>query len=216
MPTEANYTAASLLIVAVAIVARLILGGCTKKKEQQTNSDALIASGADAPFDAVVSLRTLLGAGATLLWNANPDGWMGAAIAVVILRACLGMLRNTLGDILGKRLNAQTAAAIRAEIGGFKGALGAYGLFLDSYGPRKQAGSVHIEVHDTMSAVEIDTLTRSISNHIFRKFGIVLTCGIYAVDTQSESLIALFFVRQTRRPADELDSSAGLLCFLMD
>lgn len=47
-----------------------------------------------------------------------------------------------------------------------------------------------------MSTVEIDTLTRSISNHISRKFGIVLTCGIYTVDTQNESLAALFFVRQ--------------------
>ena len=149
----------TLLIVAVSIAVKLLLGHYTKKAGVSVKSDSLIASGSDALFDAVVSFTTLVSAAVTLLWNYNLDGFLGVIIAVVILRAGLGMLLNTLNDILGRRVDAQTAEEIRSEISSFEGVLGAYDLFLDSYGPQKLAGSVHIEVYNTMTAAEIDILT---------------------------------------------------------
>ena len=190
-PEKTSYTMVTLLIVAVSIAVKLLLGHYTKKAGISVKSDSLIASGSDALFDAVVSFTTLISAAVTLLWNYNLDGFLGVIIAVVILRAGLGMLMNTLNDILGRRVDAQTAEEIRSEISSFEGVLGAYDLFLDSYGSQKLAGSVHIEVYNTMTAAEIDILTRNISRHIYTRFGILLTCGIYAVDMQNETTIAL-------------------------
>ena len=205
-PTDASYSPVALLIIAVAIAAKLLLGTYTRRKGRETQSDSLVASGSDALFDAVVSLTTLISAGITILWGINLDGWLGAVIAVVILRAGFGMLRETLDDILGKRIDAETAGRIRAEICTFDGVLGAYDLFLDSYGPQKLAGSVHIEVCDTMTAGQIDILTRSISRKVYRMFGVILTCGIYAVDTVNEKNVAL-----RREITDCVKRHAGVL-----
>ena len=41
-------------------------------------------------------------------------------------------------------------------------------------------GSVHVEVDDTMTALEIHNLSREIALKIFGEFSIILTVGIYA------------------------------------
>lgn len=190
-PTQTEYTAPALAVVAAAIAVKLVLGRYTKRKGDETNSDSLRASGADALFDAVVTLATLVGAGITLIWGINLDGFLGAAIALVILRAGFGMLSETLADLLGRRADKDTAQAVRAEICGIDGVLGAYDLYLDSYGPEKLAGSVHLEVPDTMTAAEIDVLTRKVTKQVYRKFGVFVTCGIYAVDLHTPEVQAL-------------------------
>ena len=67
-PEKTNYSVPSLLIIAVAIVVKVLLGKFTKNRGIQTDSDSLVASGSDAMFDAVISLTTLIGAAITLLW----------------------------------------------------------------------------------------------------------------------------------------------------
>lgn len=74
-PTEPEYTTVTLVVIVVAIVAKLILGQYVKRKGEQMKSDALIASGSDALFDAVITLATLTSAGVLLLWVVSLDGF---------------------------------------------------------------------------------------------------------------------------------------------
>ena len=77
-PTEPSYTTTTLVVIVVAIVVKLILGQYVKRKGEQLKSDALIASGSDALFDAVITLATLISAGVMLLWGVSLDGILGA------------------------------------------------------------------------------------------------------------------------------------------
>ncbi|MFR2158092.1 MAG: cation diffusion facilitator family transporter [Evtepia gabavorous] len=61
-PDLPHYSLLTVGIVAVAIVTKLLLGAYTKKMGRKTGSDALVASGTDATFDAVISAGTLVGA----------------------------------------------------------------------------------------------------------------------------------------------------------
>ena len=58
-PEKANYTIVTIIIVVVSVIAKLLLGRYVKKQGQKYNSDALVASGADASFDAIISASTL-------------------------------------------------------------------------------------------------------------------------------------------------------------
>lgn len=70
-PTEPSYTTTTLIVIVVAIVVKLVLGQYVKRKGKLLKSDALIASGADALFDAVITLATLVSAGVMLLWTSR-------------------------------------------------------------------------------------------------------------------------------------------------
>ena len=59
-PVQANYSTVSLIIIAVAVIAKILLGRYAKAKGEQTGSGALIASGTDALSDAALSAAVLV------------------------------------------------------------------------------------------------------------------------------------------------------------
>ena len=182
-PTEPSYSTTTLVVIVVAIVVKLVLGQYVKHKGLQLKSDALIASGSDALFDAIITLATLLSAGIMVLWGVSLDGILGALISLVIIKAGIEMLASPVNELLGVSIPAELTSEIKKEVSAFEGVHGVYDLILHNYGPDVKIGSLHINVFDTMSAHEIHALTRKITNHMFDKHGIIMTVGVYAVAT---------------------------------
>ena len=182
-PTEPEYTTVTLIVIVVAIVVKLVLGQFVKRQGQRLKSDALIASGSDALFDAIITLATLVSAGIMLLWNVSLDGILGALISLVIIKAGIEMLASPVNELLGARISQELVHDIKQEVGAFEGVHGVFDIILHNYGPNVLIGSLHINVYDTMNAYEIQGLTRSISEQMYDKHGIIMTVGVYAIAT---------------------------------
>ena len=182
-PTEPEYTTVTLIVIVVAIVVKLVLGQYVKRQGQQLKSDALIASGSDALFDAIITLATLVSAGIMLLWNVSLDGILGALISLVIIKAGIEMLASPVNELLGARISQELVHDIKQEVGAFEGVHGVFDIILHNYGPNVLIGSLHINVYDTMNAYDIQGLTRNISEQMYAKHGIIMTVGVYAIAT---------------------------------
>lgn len=182
-PIEPDYTTVTLVVIIVAILTKLVLGWFVRKKGQQLDSDALIASGSDALFDAVITLATLVSAGIMLLWNVSLDGYLGALISLVIIKAGVEMLSSPINQLLGSQAPPDLIHQIKTEIGGMEPVQGVFDIILHGYGPNLSIGSLHIGVPDTMTAHEIHGLTRRISDRMFAQYGIVMTVGVYSIAT---------------------------------
>ena len=182
-PSEPTYTTLTLAVIVVAIAVKLILGQYVKRKGTQLKSDALIASGSDALFDAIITLATLVSAGVMLLWGISLDGILGALISLVIIKAGIEMLASPVNELLGTSISAELTSQIKKEVSEFEGVHGVYDLILHNYGPDIQIGSLHITVLDTMSAHEIHGLTRKITMQMIERHNIVMTVGVYAIAT---------------------------------
>lgn len=182
-PTEPNYTKTTLIVIIVAIIAKLLLGWYVKSQGKKLKSDALVASGSDALFDAVITLSTLLSAGVMLLWNVSLDGYVGTIISALIIKAGIEMLASPVGELLGSRVSQELVADIKKEVMAYDEVHGMYDLILHNYGPDVMIGTLHISVDDTLCAQEIHGLSRRISQEMYTKHGIVMTVGIYAVAT---------------------------------
>ncbi|MBR6371453.1 MAG: cation transporter [Bacteroidaceae bacterium] len=182
-PTRPSYTTVTLIVIVVAVAVKIVLGLYVKHKGEQLKSDALTASGADALFDAIVTLATLVSAGVMLLWNVSLDGILGALISIVIIKAGIEMLASPVNDLLGTSIPAELTNQIKKEVSGIDGVHGVFDLIIHNYGPDVKIGSLHINVYDTMSAYDIHGLTRRISAMMFELHGIIMTIGVYAVAT---------------------------------
>ena len=182
-PTEPSYSTVTLIVIVVAIVVKLMLGRYVKRKGEQLKSDALIASGSDALFDAVITLATLVSAGVMLLWHVSLDGILGALISIVIIKAGVEMLASPINELLGTSIPAELTRQIKKEVAEFEGVHGVFDLILHNYGPDVKIGSLHINVNDTMSAYDIHGLTRKITTQMYERHGIIMTVGVYAVAT---------------------------------
>ena len=182
-PTEPEYTTVTLVVIIVAIVVKLLLGLYVKKQGERLQSDALKASGSDALFDAIITLATLVSAGIMLLWHVSIDGYLGALISIVIIKAGIEMLASPVNELLGARVSEELVHDIKEEVLQFEGVHGVYDLILHNYGPEVMIGSLHISVDDTMDAYRLHGLTRSIAVKMYQQYGIIMTVGVYAVAT---------------------------------
>lgn len=190
-PEKPDYGTASLIIVGVAVLVKIFLGRYVKKVGQKVNSDSLVNSGDDAVLDSIISASTLAAAAIYLIFHISLEAWLGALIALVIIKAGIEMLRETISKILGENVDAELARSIKATILEFSEVSGAYDLVMHNYGPDAYNGSVHIEVPDTLSADDLDKLLRTIQVKVYREHGVILTAiGVYSYNTKDPEAAA--------------------------
>ena len=181
-----------LIIVAVAVLVKIVLGRYVKSVGDKINSESLINSGKDATLDSIISASTLAAAAVYLIWGISLEAWLGAIISIVIIKSGIEMLISALSQILGESADAQLAREIKKTVCSFSEVLGAYDLVLHDYGPDRFNGSIHIEIPDSCSVTRVDGLIREISAAVYEKHGIVLTAvSIYAINSKDSELANL-------------------------
>jgi cation diffusion facilitator family transporter len=191
-PQVPDYSSAALILIGVGVAVKVLLGGFFLKRGAQTNSEALSNSGRDARNDAILSATTLAAALLYVMTGLSLEAWLGVLISLVVLKSGMEMLRDTVSEILGERVDPQLARQIKDIACSFPEVQGAYDLTVSAYGPGKWIASLHIETADTMTAEKLDSLTRQMTAQVLDQTGVILTgVSVYAVNTQDPEVIEI-------------------------
>lgn len=183
-PEAPDYSVLSLVMIGLAVAVKILLGLYVKRVGKKENSSALVASGTDALFDAILSSSVLAAAIFFSITGISLEAYVGAVISLFIIKSGVGMIRETLNDILGSRTDRDLAIGIKETLCEDPLVHGAFDLFLYNYGPDKNYGSVHVEVDDTLTAGEIDALSRRLAEAVYCKHHVILTgISIYSINT---------------------------------
>ena len=186
-PEKPDYSIVSLVIIAVAVIVKIVLGRYVKAKGEEVNSGSLAASGSDAMFDAVLSASVLVSAIIFKLTGVSLEAYVGVIIAGFIIKAGIEMMTETLDEILGVRADKEKTDRIKKLLTEEPEVRGAYDLIMFNYGPDKDLASVHLELPDTMTAKEIDKLTRKLERKVYKETGVVLVgVGLYSYNTEND------------------------------
>ena len=179
-------------IVTVAIFVKIFLGLYVRKKGVQYKSDSLVASGKDALFDAVISTATLVAAIIFILSGLSLESYLGVIISVIIIKSGFDMIRETISEILGERVDSDLARSVKGIITEFPEVRGAYDLVIHNYGPEKMVGSVHIEVPEDMTARQLDKLGRAITTKVYEETGVAMTgVSVYSINSSDTEAIKI-------------------------
>ena len=183
-PEKPDYSVISLVIIAVAVLVKIVLGSYVKAQGEKVNSGSLVASGSDAMFDAILSSSVLASAIIFKVSGISLEAYVGAVISVIIIKSGVEMMMETLDQILGERAEKEITDKIIAIMKEEKDVRGAYDLVLHNYGPDKHLGSVHIELPDHMTVREVDRLTRKLEAKVYKETGVIMTgVGLYSYNT---------------------------------
>lgn len=186
-PSEPEYTNIALIIVAVAVVVKLVLGSYVKSKGKKLNSDSLVASGEDARLDAVISASTVVAALIYIFWGVSLESYLAALISLVIIKAGYEMISETLSEIIGERIDKDVIDELKQTIMEFEDVYGVYDVVLHNYGPDTLIGSLHIEVLDTYTAGQLDELERHLMKAAYDKNNIILAgISVYARNSKDD------------------------------
>ena len=186
-PQEVEYSTVMIVLLALAVVVKIVLGRYVKSVGKKVNSGPLIASGTDALMDAILSFSVFVSAIVFVIWGIAIEAYVGILISVMIIKTAIEMIWETLNDLLGKRPEKDIVDNINATICEHENVLGAYDLVLHSYGPERTIGSVHIEVPDYLTMDELDSLEREITKDVYAKHEVLIAAvGIYTFNTKDE------------------------------
>ena len=187
-PETPDYSYISLIIIAVAVAVKIILGSYVKNTGVKINAVSLIASGSEALFDAIMSASVLACALIFMFTHVSLEAFLGVVISVMIIKSGVELMIETLNEILGTRPDKEFTDKIKQLIKTEPGVRGAYDLVVYNYGPDKNYASVHIEVPENMTAKEVDKLTRKLENKVYKETGVILTgVGLYSYNTENNS-----------------------------
>ena len=188
-PKVTSYSAVTLVIVASAVLVKILLGRFFVSRGKSTNSQSLVNSGKDALFDSLISSTTLVAALVRVLWGPSVECYLAAVISLFIVKAGLEMIIETVSSLLGESGDVELGQAIRKTVLEFEGVEGAYDLVLNNYGPDAYSGSIHISVPDTYTAWDIDDLIRQIQLKVYKEHNVILNAiGVYSINTKDKAV----------------------------
>ena len=193
-PETPEYSTTSLVIIAVAVVVKIVLGRFVQARGRRVHSDTLIASGSDALFDAILSTSVFAAALIFTFTKISLEAYVGVVISGFIIKAAVEMLRGSMKEIIGMRADSELSIRVAEIVANDPEAEGVYDLSLHSYGPDRYVGSFHTEISDQMTATEIDSMPRRLTSEIYDQTDgqiIVAAIGIYARNTQDNTVIGM-------------------------
>lgn len=191
-PETPDYSPASLIIVLAAVFVKIILGTFVKRTGKKVNSDSLVNSGKDALMDSLISASTLAAAVIFLITGKSLEAWLGAIISLIIIKSGIDMLQESISHLLGERVSFETAQSVQKCIMSFPEVMGVYDLIFHDYGPDRLNCSVHVEIPDTMTAVQIDELGRAVTTKLYNELGVIMTAmSVYSMNTNDTKATAI-------------------------
>ena len=187
-PQEMSISYVTMAIIAVSAILKLLLGTFTIKEGKRVDSSSLAALGTECRSDSVVSVITLVTALVFLVFRVNLDAYAGIIMALIVLKAGLEVLRQTLSDLLGqsgeKELAQELYRIIRAE----PLVLNAADMMLHNYGPDAYSGSVNVEIDHSKTVGEVYAALHELQLRIMHEKHITMVFGIYAVDKDHQKI----------------------------
>ena len=182
-PRQLRFTALALAIMLLSILVKLWMSFFYRKLGRKITSATLLAAAADSRNDVIATLAVLLGGIANLVFHVNIDGWIGLAVSLFILVSGIGIARDTISPLLGRRADDELIAGIEKLILSHEGILGIHDLLVHDYGPGRYYASVHVELnadtdprlcHDIIDDIEFDAL-RELDVHLVIHYDPVFT-----------------------------------------
>lgn len=187
-PQEMSISYVTMAIIAVSAILKLLLGTFTIKEGKRVDSSSLAALGTECRSDSVVSVITLVTALVFLVFRVNLDAYAGIIMALIVLKAGLEVLKETLSDLLGqsgeKELAQELYHIIRAE----PLVLNAADMMLHNYGPDAYSGSVNVEIDHSKTVGEVYAALHELQLRIMHEKHITMVFGIYAVDKDHQEI----------------------------
>ena len=165
-PVNAEFSVVTVVILVIAIIAKIWQCQFYKKVGTMIGSTAIAATAADSKNDVFATGSILIGIIITRLTGFNLDGFMGMAVALFIMASGVKLIIATSNPLLGLAPSKELVDDIYKTIISYDGILGIHDLNVHNYGPMRRFASVHCEV----SAAQNILISHDIIDNIERDF----------------------------------------------
>ena len=145
-PGDVAFSWLTVALLMVGILVKLWMSRFYRQLGQKTNNPTLLAAAQDSLSDVLATGAVLVSALVGHFTGWPIDGYVGTAVALLVLKASWDVLKETVTSLLGGKPDLETGLKIKEMMLGYDGILGIHDLVLHDYGPGRCMASVHAEV----------------------------------------------------------------------
>ncbi|KPU45634.1 ferrous-iron efflux pump FieF [Oxobacter pfennigii] len=168
MPMEFDFV--SFIIIIAAIPLKFWLSNFNKSIGRKIDSKALLAAGADSFNDMLILACIIFSLIMSNFFNINIDGYVGMAVALLIIWAGISIMKETLGPILGQPPDAALVQELKRLALSYENIKGVHDIIVHNYGPGRSMASFHAEVPNNVDIMalheDIDRAEKEISEKL--------------------------------------------------
>lgn len=185
-PVIFSYLSASVLLMTMFV--KLWLAFFYRNIGRKIESPAMIAVVADSFSDIAATGATLLALIASKFTVIHLDGYIGLIVSIFVFSAGIGIIKNTIGPLLGEPPDEDFVKSIEEKIMSYDGVVGIHDLILHNYGPGRVLGSVHAEVPSDSDIMQSHDTIDLIEREIRHDFGIELVIHMDPIVVNDEHI----------------------------
>lgn len=207
-PEAVDFSVLSVIILAASILVKLWMCLFNRKLGRRIDSAAMEATATDSLSDVVATSAVLAGTLVGGLTGVSIDGWIGAVVAIFILRAGWGAAKDTIDPLLGTAPDPALVKGIQELVMSHKQVVGMHDLVIHDYGPGRRMCSFHAEVPQNADIMEAHDAIDHIEREIFEKYGVETTAHMDPIATEDEEVNRLR--DQVRELVKEVDGEMSI------
>ena len=166
-PQATSFSVLTVVLLLLGVGIKLWMSRFFKALGSKTDNPTLLATSQDSLSDAIATFAVFISAMLTLLLGWPIDGYVGALVSLLVLKAAFDVLKDTVGRLLGGKPDQELGNKLVEMLMQYPGILGVHDLVLHDYGPGRAFASVHAEISAASDLVAIheviDNAEREIS-----------------------------------------------------
>jgi len=163
-----------ILLLTLSVALKIWLSRFYKSLSVLIDSLSLRAASLDSRNDVIASLAVLSGYLISHIFSISLDGYLGLAVAFLILYSAFSIAKEAVSPLLGKKADKALTEKITQTILSSKEVLGVHDLLFHDYGPGHCYASVHAEISANESPVKIHDVLDRIEKDVLEQFNIHL------------------------------------------
>lgn len=210
-PTKVTFETISMIVLTISIFIKLWLSRFNKTIGEKINSSALKASALDAKGDVFISTCVLISFISSNYTDLPIDGYIGVGVSIGLLISGLNIVKDTINPLLGEAPPEELVSSIKKASLENTHVVGVHDLIVHNYGAHKSLASIHIEVPDKLSAIEIHDIADDIEKRVLRDLNIHLVVHTDPITTDCDIIISTKkLLESTLYKNDIIESIHGL------
>ncbi len=154
-PSAVDDSVLAIVILAAAIAVKLYMFAYNTIYGRKIKSASMKATATDSISDSIATAVVLICMLITRYTGVNIDGYAGAAVSCFILFAGFKSIKETIDPLLGKKPQPDFVKRIRDIVMSYDEIIGIHDLVVHDYGPGRCMISLHGEVAEDGSLVEL-------------------------------------------------------------
>lgn len=154
-PTVVTFELVPFILLLISIGFKVWLSTFNKYIGNKINSSALKAAAADSLGDVFTSSTVVIAFLASKFTTLPLDGYIGVFVALAILYAGFGLVKETLNPLLGEAPDPELVNDICEKVLSYPLISGVHDLIVHNYGPGRIIASLHAEIPSDIDIMEI-------------------------------------------------------------